>query len=45
MMAIAALQIVTRGASAPPALQPHPMPRTITDGVLARVEGGHAETP
>jgi hypothetical protein len=45
MMAIAASEIITGGASAPPALQPHPLPRTITDRVLARVEGGHAETP
>ena len=44
-MAIAGLQIVTGGASAPPALEPHDMQRTITNGVLARVEGGHAETP
>jgi hypothetical protein len=42
-MAIAGLQIVTGGASAPPALHLHPIPRTITDRVLARVEGGHAE--
>ena len=45
MIAIAGLQIVTGGASAPPALNPHAMPRTITNGVLARVEGGRAETP
>ena len=45
MMAIAGLQIVAGGASAPPALAPHPTPRTITNGVLARLEGGHAETP
>ena len=43
-MANAGLQIVTGGVSAPPALHLHPMPRTITDGVLGRVEGGHAET-
>src|SRR4051812_426224 len=45
MMALAGPQIVTGGASAPPALQPTLMPRTITDGALARVEGGHAEAP
>jgi hypothetical protein len=45
MMAIAGTEIVTGGASAPPALNPHPMPRTITDGVLARAEGGHAKAP
>ena len=45
MMAIAGLQIVTGGASAPPALNPPSAPRTITNGVLARVEGGNAETP
>lgn len=45
MMAIAGPQIVTGGASAPPALQSSPMSRTITDGVLARVEGGHAKAP
>lgn len=44
MIAIAGPQIVTGGASAPPALQHHPASRTITDGVLAIVEGGHAET-
>ena len=44
MMAFAGPQIVAGGASAPPALKPHPSSRTITDGVLARVEGGHAET-
>jgi hypothetical protein len=42
-MTIAGLQIVTGGASAPPALQLYTTPRTITDGVLARVEGGDAE--
>jgi hypothetical protein len=44
MMALAGPQIVTGGASAPPALQPRPTLRTITDGVLARGAGGHAET-
>ena len=44
MMAFAGPQIVTGGASAPPALKPHATARTITDGVLTRVEGGH-ETP
>jgi hypothetical protein len=44
MMAFAGPQIVAGGASAPPALNPYAAPRTITDGVLARVEGGHAET-
>jgi hypothetical protein len=43
MIAIAGLQIVTGGASAPPALRARPTSRTITDGVLARVEAGHAE--
>ena len=43
MMAIAGLEIVADGASAPPALQHHPMPRTITDGFPDVVEGGHAE--
>jgi hypothetical protein len=43
LMAIAGLQIATGKASAPPALHLHPTSRTITDGVLARVEGGHAE--
>jgi hypothetical protein len=44
VIAIAGLEIVTGGASAPPALQPHSTSRTITDGVLALVvEGGHAE--
>lgn len=45
MMAIAGPQIVTGGASAPPALNPHATPRTIADGALARVEDGHAEAP
>lgn len=44
-MAIAGPEIVAGGGSASPALQPHPTRRTITDGVLAHVEGGHAETP
>ena len=43
LMAIADSEIAAGGASAPPALHLHPMSRTITDGVLARVEGGHAE--
>ena len=43
LMTIAGPQIVAGGASAPSALPPHPMSRTITDGVLARVEGDHAE--
>jgi hypothetical protein len=43
MIAIAGPQIVAGAASAPPALHLHPMWRTITDGVLARVEAGHAE--
>ena len=43
LMTIAGPQIVAGGASAPSALHLHPMSRTITDGVLARVEGGHAE--
>ena len=45
MMAFAGPQTVTGGASAPPALKPHPSSRTMANGVLARVEGGHAETP
>jgi hypothetical protein len=45
LVAIAGPQIVTGGASAPPALNPHSTPRTMANGVLARVEGGHAETP
>jgi hypothetical protein len=43
VIAIAGLQIVAGGVSAPPALHLHPMSRTITDGVLARVGGGYAE--
>jgi hypothetical protein len=43
VMVIAGPQIAAGGASAPPALHLHRMPRTITDGVLARVEGVHAE--
>jgi hypothetical protein len=42
-MVIAALKIVAGGVSTPPALYPPPISRTITNGVLARVEGGHAE--
>jgi hypothetical protein len=44
-MAIANPQIVTGGASAPPALLPHPVSRTIADGVLADVEGDNAKAP
>ena len=44
-MAIAALQIVTGGARSRPRPYPRLMLRTIKDGVLARVEGGDAETP
>jgi hypothetical protein len=44
-MTIADLKIVTGGASAPPAIRPHPMSRTITDGVPAVLEGGHAKAP
>ena len=44
MMAIAGLEIVAGGASAPPALHPHPTSRTITDGFLGRVGGGHGES-
>jgi hypothetical protein len=43
MMAIAGPEIVTGGASAPPALLALPMPRTITDGVLSLLGGAHAE--
>ena len=43
MIAIAALEIVTGGASAPPALQPHPMSRTITNGVLSLLGGAHVQ--
>jgi hypothetical protein len=43
VIAIADSEIVAGGAAAPSALHLHPMSRTITDGVLARVEGGHAE--
>jgi hypothetical protein len=39
MMAIAGPQIVAGGASAPPALGALPTSRTITNGVLAIVEG------
>jgi hypothetical protein len=42
-MVIVALIIVAGGVSNPPALYPHPILRTITDGVLACVEGGRAE--
>jgi hypothetical protein len=43
VIAIAGLEIVTGGASAPPALLALPMSRTITNGVLGSVEGAHAE--
>jgi hypothetical protein len=43
VIAIAGSEIVTGGASAPSAFQPHPMSRTITDGVLAHGEVGNAE--
>ena len=43
MIAIAGPEIVTGGALAPPALQPHPTSRTITNGVLGFVEASHAE--
>ena len=45
MMAFAGPQIVTGGASAPPALDPPSRPRTITNGVLAFLGGGNAEAP
>jgi hypothetical protein len=41
---IAGPQNIAGGASTPPASQPHRMSRTITDEVLARMEGRHAET-
>jgi hypothetical protein len=43
VIAIAGLQIVTGGASAPPSLQPPPMSRTIADGFQGK-EDGHAKT-
>jgi hypothetical protein len=45
MMAIAGLQIVAGGASAPPALTALAMSRTITNRVLARLGGWRAEAP
>jgi hypothetical protein len=42
-MAIASLEIVTGGASAPPTLLELPMSRMMTDGLLGRWEGGHAK--
>jgi hypothetical protein len=42
-MAIAGPEIVAGGALAPPALQPHPTSRTITNGVLSLLGGAHAE--
>jgi hypothetical protein len=42
VMAIAGLEIVAGGASVPPAFKAPPMSRTITNGVLGRVEAGHA---
>jgi len=44
-MAIAGLQIVAGGASAPPALSTHPTSRTITNGVLGIAGGNHVEAP
>jgi len=43
VMAIAGLQIVTGGASAPPAFQPAPMSRTITDGIQGSLGDAHAK--
>jgi hypothetical protein len=43
MIAIAGTQIVTGGASAPPALPALPELRTITNGVLSFLEGAHAK--
>jgi hypothetical protein len=45
MMAIAGLQIVAGGASAPPALTARPTSRPITNGVLSIVGGIHAYAP
>ena len=45
MMAIAGLQIIAGGTSAPPALTALPTSRTITNGVLGIVGVGHAEAP
>jgi hypothetical protein len=44
-MAIAGLEIVAGGASAPPALTALPTSRTITNRVLGIVGGSHAEAP
>jgi hypothetical protein len=44
-LTIADPEIVADGALAPPAFHPHPMPRTITHGILVRVEAGHAKAP
>ncbi len=44
-IAIAAPQTDVGGISALPALHPRPMSRTITDGVLARMEGAHVKAP
>jgi hypothetical protein len=43
VIAIAGLEIVTGGASAPPALLPRLTSRTITNGVLGLLGGAHAE--
>jgi hypothetical protein len=43
VIAIAGLEIVAGGASAPSALNPHPTPRTTADG-LQGMEDGHAQT-
>jgi hypothetical protein len=45
VIAIAGPQIVAGGVSAPPALYPHPMWRTITNGVLGLVGGSDVEAP
>jgi hypothetical protein len=44
-MAIASPQIVSGGTSAPSALHPYPISRTIADGVPGFVEGRHAKAP
>jgi hypothetical protein len=43
MIAIAGLQIVAGGVSAPSALDLHPISRTITDGFQGK-EAGHGQT-
>ncbi len=43
MIAIAGPEIITGGALAPPALQPRPMSRTITDRVLSLLGGANAK--